>query len=42
MPASTCINVVASNGVNDGSGRFGFILWVKPEDYEKAAVALGA
>lgn len=35
------INVHASNGVCDGSGRFGYILWVKPEDYEKAARVLG-
>lgn len=36
------INVYAANGVIDGSGRFGYILWVKPEDYEKTAQALGA
>jgi len=36
------INVHASNGVSDGSGRFGYVLWVKPEDYEKAAQVLGA
>jgi hypothetical protein len=35
------VNVVAANGVCDGSGRYGFILWVKPEDFQKAARALG-
>jgi hypothetical protein len=39
--ADAGINVVASNGVNDGSGRFGFVLWVKPEDYERAVDSLG-
>ena len=36
------INAYAANGVIDGSGRFGYILWVKPEDYDKTARALGA
>ena len=35
------INVYAANGVSDGSGGLGYVLWVKPEDYEKAAGALG-
>lgn len=35
------INVHAANGVTDGSGRFGYVLWVKPEDFEEAARALG-
>jgi len=35
------INVHAANGVSDGSGGFGYVLWVKPEDYDKAAEALG-
>ena len=35
------INVHAANGVCDGSGRFGYVLWVKPEKYEAAARALG-
>lgn len=34
------INVHAANGVGDGTGRFGYILWVKPEDFTKAADAL--
>lgn len=35
------INVRAANGVSDGSGRFGYVLWVKPEDFEEAARTLG-
>ncbi len=35
------INVHAANGVVDGSGRFGYVLWVKAEDYEKASKAFG-
>jgi len=34
------INVYASNGVVDGTGRFGYILWVNPADYKNASVAL--
>ena len=36
------INAYAANGVSDGHGSFGYILWVKTEDYERAATALGA
>ncbi len=35
------INVIAANGVSDSGGMFGYVLWVDPEDYEKAAAALG-
>jgi len=35
------INVYSANGIVDGNGGFGYILWVKPEEYEKAATALG-
>jgi hypothetical protein len=34
------VNVYASNGVTDSSGSFGYLLYVRPEDYEKAASAL--
>lgn len=34
------INIHASNGVVDGTGRFGYIVWVNPADYEKASAAL--
>ena len=39
--ANAGVNVYASNGVCDGLGRFGFVLWVKPEDFEQACVAFG-
>ncbi len=39
--ADAGINVIAANGVTDNAGRFGYVLWVAPEDYEKAAEALG-
>jgi hypothetical protein len=35
------VNVYAANGTSDGSGRFGYVIWVKPEDFENAARALG-
>jgi len=34
------INIYASNGVVDGKGRYGFIIWVDPVEYEKASEAL--
>jgi hypothetical protein len=40
--ADAGINVHASNGVHDGSGRFGYVLWVNPEEHDKAAQILGA
>lgn len=36
------VNIHASNGVVDGSGRFGYVIWVNPADYAKAAKALRA
>jgi hypothetical protein len=39
--ANAGVNVHASNGVVDGSGRFGYVLWVKPEHFDKASHALG-
>lgn len=35
------VNVYASNGVSDGMGSYGYILYVRPEAYERAAKALG-
>jgi hypothetical protein len=35
------INVYASSGVADGRGSFGYVIYVRPEDYERAAAALG-
>ena len=34
------INVYASNGVTDGHGCYGYVLYVKEEDYERATGAL--
>ena len=39
--ASRGINIVASQAVSAGAGRWGMILWVKPADYERASEALG-
>jgi hypothetical protein len=36
------INIHAANGVVDGEGRFGYVLWVNPADYGRAAEALKA
>ncbi len=36
------INAHAANGVSAGNGSFGYVLWVEPDDYERAATALGA
>jgi len=35
------INVYASSGVTDGRGGYGYIFYVKPEDFEKATHVLG-
>jgi len=35
------VNVYASTGVADGSGCFGYIIYVRPEDYDRAVLALG-
>lgn len=35
------VNVSASNGVTDGKGSFGYIIYVRPNEYEMAARALG-
>ena len=35
------VNVYAATGVTDGRGGFGYLIWVRPEQYEKAAEALG-
>ena len=34
------INVYASSGVTSGEGSFGYVVYVKPEDFEKAANTL--
>ncbi len=35
------LNITATAATTAGAGRFGMILWVKPEDYERAAQLLG-
>ena len=35
------VNVYASNGVTDGRGGYGYILWVKPQDISRAEALLG-
>jgi predicted amino acid-binding ACT domain protein len=39
--AEAHVNVYASNGVADGRGHFGYIMYLRPEDFERAARALG-
>jgi hypothetical protein len=34
------VNVYASTGVTDNRGSFGYLLYVRPEEYERAATAL--
>ena len=35
------VNVYASTGVSDGSGKYGYVIYVREEDCERAAKALG-
>ena len=35
------INAHAANGISDGTGRFGYILWVKSGDFDRTAHILG-
>ena len=34
------VNIYASSGVADGKGHYGYIIYVRPDDYEKAVTAL--
>ena len=34
------VNVYASNGVTDGRGSYGYVIYVRPDDFERAAAAL--
>ncbi len=36
------INIYACNGVVDGTGRFGYVIWVDPADFDDASKALKA
>ncbi len=35
------VNVYASSGVTDGQGSYGYLLYVRPEEFDQAARALG-
>jgi len=35
------VNVSVSSGVADGRGGFGYVLYVEPEEYQRATKALG-
>ena len=35
------VNVYASSGVTDGKGTFGYLIYVRPDSYARAAEALG-
>jgi hypothetical protein len=39
--AEASVNVYASTGVADGTGCFGYVLYVRPEEFERASAALG-
>lgn len=34
------VNVYASSGVSDDKGSYGYVIYVQPDDYERAAAAL--
>jgi hypothetical protein len=38
--AGASVNVYASTGVADGRGSFGYVLYVRPEEFERASAAL--
>ena len=35
------VNVYSASGVTDGRGAFGYVIYVKSEDFERAATAVG-
>jgi hypothetical protein len=35
------VNIVAHQAISTGTGHWGMILWVEPDDYERASGALG-
>jgi hypothetical protein len=39
--ADARVNVYASTGVADGRGCFGYVVYVRPEEFERASAALG-
>ena len=40
--AAAAINITACDAIAAGEGRYGALLWVKPQDVQKAARVLGA
>ena len=40
--ANAGINIYACNGVVDGTGRFGYVIWVNPADYDEASKVLSS
>ncbi len=38
--AESGVNVYASSGVADGRGHFGYVIYVRPEEYDRAARAV--
>ena len=38
--ADAAVEVYSSTGVTDGRGRFGYLLYIRPEDFQRAAAAL--
>lgn len=34
------VNIYASNGVTDGKGSYGYVIYVRPEEFKRAATAL--
>jgi len=39
--ASSGVNVYASMGLTDGKGDYGYLLYIRPEEFERAVTALG-
>ena len=40
--ANAGINIYACNGVVDGTGRFGYVIWVDPADFDEASKVLSS
>jgi hypothetical protein len=35
------VNIFASNGVSNGKGHYGYLIYVRPEDHDRASKVLG-
>jgi predicted amino acid-binding ACT domain protein len=35
------VNVYAASGVTDGAGSFGYLIYIRPEQFDNALAALG-